>query len=213
MRTALAWLTLAAIFSRMSLGAGVAGGAMSTHGTNVAFVAFVAFDTWIALRTNQTLGADSALRAGKPARTRQAARSHGTNVPLGPTSTLVALGAASAFLAFLAVCSSEAFASHGPSSASGTCSSRKSSGTLRAVGTVFARVSWVTGEANEAGFAWSTLVALGAHDSVSAGVAGDAGRAASSVHAVQAWQTPGTLDKRTFQQISVILRTIVQLTG
>lgn len=201
-RTALAWRTLAAIFSRMSLGAGVARGAMSTHGTNVAFVALVAFDTLAALRTNQTLFADSALRAEKPTRTRQATRTHRANAALRSTSTVVALGAASAFLAFLAVRSGEAFGSHGSSSAGGTCSSRKSSRTLSAVDTVFARMSWVTGEADKAGFAWSTLVALGAHDSVSAGVAGDAGSAASSVHTVQAWRSHMTLVKILKQNAS-----------
>jgi len=162
-RTALAWLTLAAIFSRTSLGAGVARGAMGTHGTNVAFVAFDAFDTLTALRTNRTLRANGTLRAEKASGAGQAPRAHRADAAFRSTSSFVTLGPTGAFLAWSPVRARSASGTHRASCAGGTGNTRISSGALSAIQAVLARRSSAASETDEAGLAGSSLVALRAH--------------------------------------------------
>ena len=172
-------------------------------GTDVAFVAFVAFGTWGALRTSCTLSTNRARSAQKPARARQATGSHRAHTALRSTRAFVALGTSSAFLALLAVCSRKPSWTNGPVLSSGANSSRETSWALGAVNAIFAGRSSVARGTDESGFAGRAGVALRAHVAVSAGVASDSRKTARAIGTVETWQTPRALQHKVTVSLNV----------
>ena len=198
--TASACLTGVAVTSNRALRASGACGADRANGSNRTSVALVTFDTLSTLRTTPTLGANRSGNTREPSRASQTPRAHSTPRSNSSTGTVVALGAARAFLPDLAVSSHITSRPSHSSSASGANSSWQTPRALRAVTPVLARSSSVALRSDSALLAGQTLVALGAHQSVPASVSSGSASAARTVETVQAWQTPRALQQQCYPQ-------------